>query len=326
MDRRARLPALSEFDVIARYFTRAPRHTTLAVGDDAALFSVSPGCEVAASADMLVEDVHFFAGVDPQALGHKALAVNLSDLAAMAATPRWAMLSLALPDVDPKWLEAFSRGFFGLADKHGVDLIGGDTTRGPRNISVQIMGEVRQGRALRRDGANIGDDVWVSGELGDAAAAVAHRRGELELAPEVLEHCRLRLDWPTPRIALGLELANVAHSAIDVSDGLLADLGHVCARSRVGAEIDFDSVPCSPQLRPLRSQTPVIRAVFAGGDDYELCFTAAPARAAEIEALSATMEIALTRIGRIVKGNAVAVHDGAGRPVFIKDHGFEHFR
>jgi thiamine-monophosphate kinase len=243
MDSSSHRAALSEFDLIARYFTRAPRHTALAVGDDAALLSVNQGCELAASTDMLVEGVHFFADVEPQALGHKALAVNLSDLAAMAATPRWAMLALALPEADPQWLEAFSRGFFALADKHGVDLIGGDTTRGPRNICVQIMGEIAQGRALRRSGAHIGDDIWVSGQLGDAAAAVAHRRGELDLDPAVLEHCRIRLDWPTPRIALGLELSVLASSAIDVSDGLLGDLAHICECSHVGAQIDLTAVP-----------------------------------------------------------------------------------
>jgi thiamine-monophosphate kinase len=325
MDSSARHPALSEFDLIARYFTRAPRHTTLAVGDDAALFSVSPGCELAASTDMLVEGVHFFPDVDPQALGHKALAVNLSDLAAMGATPRWAMLSLALPDADVQWLEGFSRGFFALADKHGVDLIGGDTTRGPRNICVQIMGEVGRGRALRRDGAKIGDDMWVSGQLGDAAAAVAHRRGELNLEQAAFDRCRMRLDWPTPRIALGLELSTLAHSAIDVSDGLLGDLAHICERSGVGAKVEYSAVPCSADLRPLRDQARVVRAILAGGDDYELCFTAAPARAAEIDALSKMLDIALTRIGRIVEGDAVAVVDAAGRMLTVKDKGFEHF-
>jgi thiamine-monophosphate kinase len=326
MDSPARRPALSEFDLISRYFTRAPRHTVLGVGDDAALLSVTPGNELAASTDMLVEGVHFFPDVDPRALGHKALAVNLSDLAAMGAVPRWAMLSLALPDVDATWLKGFSRGFFALADKHGVDLIGGDITRGPRNICVQIMGEVGQGKALRRDGARIGDDIWVSGQLGDAAAAVAHRHGELNLEPAALERCRTRLDWPTPRIALGQELGALAHSAIDVSDGLLGDLAHICERSGVGAQVEFSAVPCSADLRPLRDQERVGRAILAGGDDYELCFTAAPGIASEIEALSVTLDIALTRIGRIVNGKEVAVLDAAGRPLAVKDKGFDHFR
>ncbi len=326
MDSSARLPALSEFDLIARFFTRAPRHTTLAVGDDAALLSVSPGNDLAASTDMLVEGVHFFADVDSQALGHKALAVNLSDLAAMGARPRWAILALALPDADVQWLEGFSRGFFALADKHGVDLIGGDTTRGPRNICVQIMGEVGRGKALRRDGAKIGDDIWVSGQLGDAAAAVAHRRGELNLEQAALDRCRIRLDWPTPRIALGLELSTLAHSAIDVSDGLLGDLGHICERSGVGAKVEYAAVPCSADLQAMRDQVHGRCAILAGGDDYELCFTAAPERGDAIESLAATLDLALTRIGRIVEGNAIVVIDAAGQPLLLKDQGFDHFR
>jgi thiamine-monophosphate kinase len=326
MRSRSDTAALSEFELIATFFTRPVRHTVLGVGDDAALVAVSPGHELVATTDMLVEGVHFFADVDADALGHKALAVNLSDIAAMGAMPRWAMLALALPDVDTQWLEGFSRGFFALADKHGVDLIGGDTTRGPRNICVQIMGEVRRGTALRRDGAKIGDDVWVSGQLGDAAAAVAHRRGELNLEPAALDHCRIRLDWPTPRIALGLELIALAHSAIDISDGLLGDLAHICERSGVGAKVEYSAVPCSADLRPLRDQARVSRAILAGGDDYELCFTAAPGRAAEIEALAVTLDIALTRVGSIVDGDAVAVFDAAGRPLPVEEKGFDHFR
>lgn len=326
MDSSVHPPDLSEFDVISRYFTRAPRHTTLAVGDDAALLSVSPGNELAASIDMLVEGVHFFVGADPQALGHKALAVNLSDLAAMGAMPRWAMLSLALPDADSQWLEGFSRGFFALADKHGVDLIGGDTTRGPRNICVQIMGEVRKGKALRRDGAKVGDDIWVSGELGDAAMAVAYRRDELVLDNAMLDRCIGKLDWPAPRIALGLELGALANSAIDISDGLLGDLAHICERSGVGARVEHSAVPCSADLRALSDRGRVDRAIFSGGDDYELCFTAASARASEIEALSTTLELRLTRIGRVVEGNAVVVADDSGRALAMKESGFDHFR
>jgi thiamine-monophosphate kinase len=326
MDRPAHRPVSSEFELISRYFTRAPRHTVLGIGDDAALLSVTPGNELAASTDMLVEGVHFFADVDPHALGHKALAVNLSDLAAMGAVPRWAMLALALPDVDAKWLEGFSRGFFALADKHGVDLIGGDTTRGPRNICVQIMGEIAQGKALRRDGAKIGDDIWVSGQLGDAAAAVAHRRGELSLEQAAFDRCRARLDWPTPRIALGLELTALARSAIDISDGLLGDLGHICERSGVGARVDYAAVPCSADLQAIRDQAYGRRAILAGGDDYELCFTAAPGRSGAIESLAATLDIALTRVGSIVEGNAIVVIDAGGQPLQLKDQGFDHFR
>lgn len=326
MDRPNRAASSPEFDLISRYFTRAPRHASLGVGDDAALFGVSAGHEIAASTDMLVEGVHFFPDVDPRALGHKALAVNLSDLAAMGATPRWAMLSLALPRVDQKWLEGFAHGFFALADQYGVDLIGGDTTRGPLTLNVQVMGEVAKGKALRRDGAKVGDEVWVSGTLGDAAAAVAHRRGELVLDAATLERCRSRLDWPTPRVALGLELQALARSAIDISDGLVGDLGHICERSHVGAVIEYEAVPASADLRALQNKARVDRAILAGGDDYELCFSAEPSRAPQIRALAATLELALTRIGRIVEGDAVTVRDVSGGILVIEEGGFDHFR
>lgn len=326
MDRPNRAASSPEFDLISRYFTRAPRHASLGVGDDAALFGVSAGHEIAASTDMLVEGVHFFPDVDPRALGHKALAVNLSDLAAMGATPRWAMLSLALPHIDQKWLEEFSHGFFALADQYGVDLIGGDTTRGPLTLNVQVMGEVATGKALRRDGAKVGDEIWVSGVLGDAAAAVAHRRGELVLDAATLERCRKKLDWPAPRVALGRELIPLAHSAIDISDGLVGDLGHICERSNVGAVIEYASIPCSADLRAQKGKSKVDQTILAGGDDYELCFTADPSRASRIEALAATLELALTRIGRIVEGDAVAVRNESGGIFPIQEGGFDHFR
>lgn len=316
---------VSEFDLIARYFTRPTRHAVLGVGDDAALLAPAPGCELVASTDMLVEGVHFFPDVDPESLGHKALAVNLSDLAAMGATPRWAMLSLALPQVDEDWLAAFSRGFFALAEHYQVDLVGGDTTRGPRNICVQIMGEVSAGTALRRDGARVGDEVWVSGHLGDAAAAVAHQKGELRLRGAGLAHCLARLDRPQPRVALGRALAGIATAAIDVSDGLVADLGHICARSGVAASIAFESLPCSAEFMPMRNHALVVWAILSGGDDYELCFTVPAARAGDIEALSGRLGIALTRIGRIVAGSGVQVTGAGGKPMPVERGGFDHF-
>lgn len=316
----------SEFELIAKYFTRSPRHAVLGVGDDAALVTVRPGHELAASTDMLVEGVHFFADVSPLSLGYKALAVNLSDLAAMGATPRWAMLALSLPAADEEWVKDFAAGFFALAERHDVDLIGGDTTRGPRNICVQVMGEVAQGRALRRDGAKPGDDVWISGHLGDAAAAVAHRKGELLLREPMLAHCLARLDRPTPRVELGGRLLGLAHSAIDISDGLIGDLGHVCERSRVGARVDFMAIPCSAELMPLRHHAPVTRAILAGGDDYELCFTAAPGRRTEIDSLAGSLRLALTRIGEIVEGGGVTVRDEKGQSMMLQEKGFDHFR
>jgi len=316
----------SEFELIARYFTRAPRHAVLGVGDDAALVAVSPGHELAASTDMLVEGVHFFADASPMALGHKALAVNLSDLAAMGATPRWAMLALCLPGAEEAWVKDFAAGFFELAGRHDVDLIGGDTTRGPRNICVQVMGEVEQGKALRRGGAKPGDDVWVSGHLGDAAAAVAHRKGDLLLRDPALRHCQERLDRPLPRVELGRRLIGLASSAIDVSDGLLADLGHICERSGTGAEIDFAVIPCSAELMPVRHHVPVTRAILAGGDDYELCFTAEPGQRAAIGLLAGKLRLPLSLIGKITAGGAVVVRDEKGQPMTLQEKGFDHFR
>lgn len=320
------LPALSEFELIAKFFTRPVRHTVLGVGDDAALVQVSAGRELVASTDMMVEGVHFFADADAHALGHKLLAVNLSDLAAMGAIPKWAMLSLALPAADASWIERFANGFLTLAERHDVDLIGGDTTRGPRNLCVQIMGEVEMGKALRRDGAKPGDDIWVSGHLGDAAAAVAHRKGELMLRGTALAHCMERLDKPLPRVDLGRALIGVAHAAIDISDGLVADLGHICERSGVGAQVAFDAIPCSPELVPLRGYEPVTRALLSGGDDYELCFTAPREQRGNIDAVSGELGLPLNLVGVIVPGMDVEVRDVQGRRINLEAKGFDHFR
>jgi len=318
-----------EFSLIERYFTHRTRHTLLGVGDDAALLRVRRGHVLAVSADMLVEGRHFFKGADPEALGHKTLAVNLSDLAAMGAAPRWATLALALPKVDERWLAAFTRGFMRLARVHGVDLVGGDTTRGPLNLCVQIMGEVPVGKALRRDGARAGDDVWTSGTLGDAALAVAARNRKLSLAPRERRVCSQRLDRPVPRVALGLALRGVAHSAIDVSDGLLADLGHICERSRVAAVLEFDALPRSAVWRAHAAHPLAQRALLAGGDDYELCFTAPASRRAAVLRAAARARTPVTRIGRVVRAPAgavgVAVIDADGLPLRVAQRGFDHF-
>lgn len=316
----------TEFELIQKFFTRPARQAVLGVGDDAALLAVAPGRELAVTTDMLVEHVHFFAGANPAALGHKALAVNLSDLAAMGAKPRYALLALALPVADERWAAAFASGFFDLADRHGVELIGGDTTRGPLAICIQAIGEVDAGAALCRDGAKPGDDIWVSGTLGDAAAAVAHRNGGLKLPAATLVHANARLDRPTPRIGLGCALAGLATAAVDVSDGLVADLGHVCDRSRAGAIVHYASLPCSAGLDPLRHDGGVMRAIVAGGDDYELCFTAPAERRAEVESLAARLPLALTRIGRMVEQGGVTVLDQEGQAMALEKAGFDHFR
>jgi len=319
----------SEFDLIRRYFTQPVRHTVLGVGDDAALVRVRRGMHLVVSTDMLVGGRHFFPDADPRALGHKALAVNLSDMAAMGATPRWATLALALPRADTRWLRAFAGGFMRLARAHDVDLIGGDTTRGPLNLCVQIMGEVPAGEALRRDGARVGDDVWVSGEVGDAALALAALDRRIRLAPREFAQVGRRLERPAPRVALGRALRGLARSAIDISDGLVADLGHICERSRVAATIELARVPASAVVRRHFGHPAVVAARLAGGDDYELCFTAGPGQRARIERAGLRADLAVTRIGCIVpaaRGRArVTVLDAAGRPLRPPARGFDHF-
>jgi thiamine-monophosphate kinase len=282
---------------------------------------------LAVSTDMLVEGRHFIAGADAAALGHKALAVNLSDLAAMGAAPRYATLALALPDADEAWLAQFTQGFFALADAFGVELIGGDTTSGPRNISITVMGEVPFESALRRDGAKTGDDVWLSGCTGDAALALAHLSGRVLLADAALAHCLDRLHAPLPRVALGLALRGVATSAIDVSDGLVADIGHIGERSGIAVELRYAALPRSSALEACADTLLAQACLLAGGDDYELAFTAAPDSRARVVALAAASGLALTRIGSVSAGEpgSVSVLDAAGQNMPIKSGGFDHF-
>lgn len=319
----------SEFQLIEQYFTHAAPRTLLGVGDDAALIKPSRGRVLAVATDMLVGGRHFFKDADPAAIGHKALAVNLSDMAAMGAVPRWATMGIALPKADARWVAAFSRGFMALARKYGVDLIGGDTTRGPLNICVQIIGEVPARQALRRDGAKPGDDIWVSGTLGDAALAIAARTKRIKLKPAERKQALQRLDWPVPRIALGLALRGVARSAIDVSDGLAADLGHICERSRIAAVVAFERLPVSPMLRRHLASPVAEAALLGGGDDYELCFTAAPAKHAAVERAAQRARVRVTRIGRVIRAPAgacsVVVVDRDGLPLPLMQRGFDHF-
>ena len=310
-----------EFELIDRFFDRGPaRRAVLGIGDDCALISPAPGCDLAVSTDMLVVGTHFFDDADPASLGHNCLAVTLSDLAAKGARPSAFTLALSLPAVDEAWLAAFSRGLFALADRYDCELIGGDTTRGPLNLCITVFGDVPRGAALRRDHAEPGDDLWLSGCTGAAAHAVRRRlRGE-PLPPD--DPAQLRLDRPEPRVALGLFLRHLARAAIDVSDGVLGDLGHICRRSRVGAEIDWPRVPLPPSLRVLDASE-AMALVLAGGDDYELLFTAAPENRAAIE--GCTLEHGLTRIGRIVPGDEIRVLDARGARIAIDVTGFEHF-
>jgi thiamine-monophosphate kinase len=308
--------ALNEFQLVRRFFDRAPNRAVLGVGDDAALLRPDAGLELAVTTDMLVEGRHFAPGADARALGHKALAVNLSDLAAMGAAPRSVLLSLGLPSAEEAWLAPFAAGFFSLAERFGVDLVGGDTTRSSlRTINVVALGEVPAGLALYRSGARAGDDVWVSGELGGAALAL--RR------PEITQVAK-RLHEPEPRVELGERLRGLAHAAIDVSDGLAGDLMHILERSQVAATVEYERIP-----RPgVFSKVPELEreCVLSGGDDYELLFTAAPAQRAALEKLAAELGLALTRVGAIHAGAPrLAVRDAAGKPV---EHGggYDHFR
>jgi thiamine-monophosphate kinase len=317
---------MTEFDLIRRYFTRNTPSALLGVGDDAALLRVNDGSVLAVSTDMLVSGTHFFPDADPFLLGHKTLAVNLSDMAAMGATPRWATLAIALPNADEAWLEKFSAGFFAVAQQYGVELVGGDTTRGPLNLCVAIFGEVPAQQALRRNGAQLGDEIWVSGTLGDAALALAHLQGRLMLSPAEYATCAPALHQPQPRVALGLALRGIANSAIDISDGLLADLGHILDASQMAARLDFSVLPMSSVLRGHLQQSLVKQCTLSGGDDYELCFTAPVMRHAELLNISARLELPLTCIGKVVAGQGCLMHDGAGNPLIIEASGYDHFR
>ena len=316
----------SEFDLIRRYFERPARdvrsgdrraqRVSLGIGDDAALLRPSAGMELAVSTDLLLEGTHFRAGADARKLGHKALAVNLSDMAAMGAAPRWATLALALPAANEAWLDEFAKGFFALAARFGVELIGGDTTRGPLTVCVTILGEVPTDLALFRAGARPGDDVWVSGELGGAALALAQ--------PGSAAAAR-RLDEPEPRVELGERLRGLASAAIDVSDGFAQDLGHILERSGVGAFVEYELLPRPAVVSKVTDEKLQARLVLCGGDDYELAFTAPQSSRAELEALSAELKLALSRVGSVQGGEPrLLVLDAQGRPM-PAGRGFDHF-
>jgi thiamine-monophosphate kinase len=295
------------------------------VGDDCALVDITNGMDLAVSTDTMVSGTHFSPDVPAENLGHKALAVNLSDMAAMGAMPYWVLLALTLPKVDHDWLAAFAKGFFDLASEYNVSLVGGDTTRGPLSLTVTIMGEVPAGAALRRSGAKAGNDIWVSGNIGDAALAVAHRHGRIKLDEAEYKEAVMRLYEPTPRVNLGQALRGMATSAIDISDGLLADLGHICRLSGVGATVELASIPVSPIGAKHMGEAAGRAAIVAGGDDYELCFTA-PANSREsIADMETSLGIPLTRIGQIRRGKGVSALGADGKPLKIDGRGFDHF-
>ncbi len=323
---------MGEFDLIARYFTRPVRRAALGIGDDCALLAPRPGMQLAISSDMLVEGRHFFADVDPEALGHKALAVNLSDLAACGAKPLAFTLALALPRVDESWLAGFSKGLLALADAHGCELVGGDTTQGPLNICITVFGEVPAGQALLRSGARAGDDIYVSGTLGDARLALEALLGHIHLPDELLAQARQRLERPTPRVGLGLALRGIASSAMDVSDGLLGDFGHILKASGVGACIRTDEtiklIAAGAYPSSARGQFDakiLQQCTLAGGDDYELLFTAPPQHRAAVAEAAAQSRTPVMRIGQVEAAPGLRLLDAQGMPVENRFASFDHF-
>jgi thiamine-monophosphate kinase len=315
--------AMGEFELIARYFQRPAQRAVLGVGDDCALLQPVPGQQLAVSSDLLVEGRHFLSTVAPQRLGHKALAVNLSDLAACGAQPLAYTLALALPRVDEAFLAGFARGLHALADAHGIELVGGDTTAGPLAICITVFGQVPPGQALLRSGARPGDELWVSGQLGDARLALEVFRGRVALGSG-LDAVRTAMEQPQPRVALGLALRGVASSAIDLSDGLVGDLGHILARSGVGAVLELESLPRSSTLAA-QPQALQQECLLAGGDDYELLFTAPPQRRAAVLAAAATAGVPVQVCGRIRAEPGLHVVDAAGQAVAGHWRGFDHF-
>jgi thiamine-monophosphate kinase len=322
--------SMGEFDLIERFFRRpigqGARHAVVGNGDDCAVLAPRAGMQWAVSTDTMVEGRHFLSTVAPARLGHKSLAVNLSDLAACGARPVAFTLALTLPRVDEDWLSGFAKGLFEIADEHDCELVGGDTTSGPLAIGVTVMGEVPPGQALLRSGARVGDDIWVSGLPGEARLALEAFRGSLHpgLPADSFDAVRLAMEVPVPRVALGQGLRGLATSAIDVSDGLLGDLSHILRRSRVGAAIDVAWLPVSPHLA-VRTRHEQLDCILAGGDDYELVFTAAPDARPRVEALGAGLGLLLTRIGRIEAEWGLRLGD-SGKPVENRWTSFDHFK
>jgi thiamine-monophosphate kinase len=315
---------VGEFELIERHFVRPSKRAALGPGDDCALLQVAPGQQLAVSSDMLVEGRHFLSTVAPERLGHKALAVNLSDLAACGAEPLAFTLALALPRADEAFVAPLARGLFALAEQYGIELVGGDTTAGPLNLCITVMGQVPVGQALLRSGARPGDELWVSGALGDARLALEVFRGSVDLPGEAFAQVRLAMECPEPRVQLGLALRGLASSSIDISDGLLGDLGHLLRRSGVGARLQLPDLPRSATLAA-QAQALQHECLLRGGDDYELLFTAPPARRAAVLAAGSRAAVTVTCIGRIEAGAGLVVVDEHGQAQTMAARGFDHF-
>ncbi len=311
----------SEFEIIERYFKKKMKQTALGVGDDAAMIHVRNNYQLAISSDMLIENIHFLKNTNPSHLGWKSLAVNLSDIAAMGATPKWATLSISLPKINHTWLKKFSKGFFKCADKFGIDLIGGDTTKGPLSISITIMGESKKDEALLRSGAKINDDIWVTGQLGLASMGLANLQGQLKLPPRIKMKCIRALEIPTPKTFLGSYLSRYANSCIDISDGLIQDLRHILKASKVGASLLLNDIPCEKFIHTSKQY----QFVLNGGDDYELLFTAAKKNRPFIKKIAKKTNTPVTMIGNITKKKALNILSEQGKSIKFNPKGFDHF-
>lgn len=318
---------VNEFNLIKRYFTRSPAQSAviLGVGDDGAIWRPHPERDLTIAADMLVEGRHFFGDADPFDIGFKSMAVNLSDMAAMGAQPVAATLCLALPRADQAWLDSFAQGFWKAADAYGVDLIGGDTTCGPLTIAIQMWGELPKGQRLLRSAALPGDDIWVSGELGSAAIGLQHLLGNITLVGETRRVCLDRLHRPKPRVNLGKRLLQTANAAIDISDGLLSDLGHILTASKVAARLSYTKIPVASGFESHKDDPIIQEAVLSGGDDYELCFTVPKNFRSDINEISRQLGLQLTQIGTIEVGEGVYVEGRNGERLSIGRTGFDHF-
>ena len=311
----------SEFEIIERYFKKKMKQTALGVGDDAAMIHVRNNYQLAISSDMLIENIHFLKNTNPSHLGWKSLAVNLSDIAAMGATPKWATLSISLPKINHAWLKKFSKGFFKCADKFGIDLIGGDTTKGPLSISITIMGESKKDEALLRSGAKINDDIWVTGQLGLASMGLANLQGQLKLPPRIKMKCIRALEIPTPKTLLGSYLSRYANSCIDISDGLIQDLRHILKASKVGASLLLNDIPCEKFIHTSKQY----QFVLNGGDDYELLFTAPKKNRTFIKKIAKKTNTPVTMIGNITKKKALNILSEQGKSIKFNPKGFDHF-
>ncbi|MFC1665717.1 thiamine-phosphate kinase [Pseudomonadota bacterium] len=318
---------MDEFSLIRKYFARHIKRpdVILGIGDDAAVLNSMDNHQLVVTTDFLIDGVHFPETTSPYDIGHKALAVNLSDLAAMGAEPAWVTLNLALPVVHEAWLRDFSEGFFDLANKYNVQLIGGDTVRGPLAIGVQAMGWVPEGKAIKRSGAQVGDEIFVTGYLGDAAMGLMLAQGEIDLSGKSAEVMLRKFNRPEPRVKCGMMLRAIATSAIDVSDGLAADLGHILEESEVGAEVYLEDLPLSPHYKNKYMDRQDWDKVVSGGDDYELCFTVSLENASDLKKQLASLNLNCTRIGRIRKQTELQLIDGQGNDYRVNAVGYNHF-